>query len=249
MNEDAKRLADALDIKLSLQTAKLSAEYFYQSLPFCIIDAIFSLSVNYGQVRNVTDFFSRVTGWKIYRQHDSAFPEKPHQNTVSELVALFEGTQSPEIDLFNNRCYLRPSSEQYRVLKANVVHDFGCVLSREGIETFQDLEERLNPDELLQLLQSSLPVLKDSVGIPYFQMLAGNENEVKPDRMIHGFIKDALGKTLTNGMATELVQRACEILKAIYPSLTPRLLDNEIWKYQREQHKKSKTGKCVQPVQ
>jgi hypothetical protein len=64
-------------------------------------------------------------------------------------------------------------------------------------------------------------------------MLAGSDNYVKADRMIHGFVRDALGKKFTNVEAATVVHDGCEILKLTYLALTPRLLDHEIWKYQR----------------
>jgi hypothetical protein len=38
---------------LPLSSAKLSEEYFYQSLPLCIIDAVFSIGVKYDSTREV----------------------------------------------------------------------------------------------------------------------------------------------------------------------------------------------------
>jgi hypothetical protein len=52
--------------------------------------------------------------------------------------------------------------------------------------------------------------------------------------MVKGFIADALGrKTIATEDALPLTRAACAQLQSIHPHLTPRLLDYEIWKYQR----------------
>ena len=64
-------------------------------------------------------------------------------------------------------------------------------------------------------------------------MLSGADNLIKPDRWIISFIKEALGVTLPPNQALALLSGSCEILKEKYPDLSPRLLDNTIWKQQR----------------
>ena len=64
-------------------------------------------------------------------------------------------------------------------------------------------------------------------------MLAGSEDFIKPDRMINRFVYKATGKMLGIEETTELLVNASGILAIEYPGLTPRMLDNVIWKYQR----------------
>ena len=106
------------------------------------------------------------------------------------------------------------------------------MLKSEKIETFQDLTAYDNYEALDNLI-SCLPALKSKVAIRYFRMLAGDDQQVKPDRMILRFIADAIGKNVDPDDAALLIQDACDILKRTFPTLTPRLLDHEIWKYQR----------------
>lgn len=49
---DAKKLADACERIFSLNTVELSEAYYYDSLPLCIIDAVFSIGVRYIGVQN-----------------------------------------------------------------------------------------------------------------------------------------------------------------------------------------------------
>jgi hypothetical protein len=65
-------------------------------------------------------------------------------------------------------------------------------------------------------------------------MLAGKDEAVKSDRMIHGFAADALYlPSVSANTARALVLSASQSLKSTFPNLTPRLLDYEIWKFQR----------------
>jgi len=62
-------------------------------------------------------------------------------------------------------------------------------------------------------------------------MLAGDENLIKPDRMIERFVEDCIGKKLSANDLIQLFSNVIETLKLDYPSLTLRELDHEIWKY------------------
>jgi len=51
--------------------------------------------------------------------------------------------------------------------------------------------------------------------------------------MIHRFIAAAIGRPVAKDEAIDGVRQACHVLSAEYGHLTPRLLDHEIWKCQR----------------
>jgi len=81
-----------------------------------------------------------------------------------------------------------------------------------------------------------IPGQKSGIGFKYFFMLAGSEDLIKPDRMILGFLKSALQRNdVKEEEAQPLLREATTRLRARYPVLTPRLLDNAIWNYQRKQ--------------
>ena len=109
---------------------------------------------------------------------------------------------------------------------------FAEVLKAEKIGIFQDIDKHPDKKKLEDKLRA-LPASSRGVVVRYFQMLAGDDSEVKPDRMILRFIKAAIGKHVSADEAAKLIQDACAILRKSYPDLTPRLLDHEVWKYQR----------------
>ena len=221
------------DTHLDLESAQLSNAYYYQSLPFCIIDAVFSLGVRYGQVENVIRNVAKVADWNIFRSNGSNFLSANQQKNISDLLSEINKHKNPCQTLFNNRGYANPSAQNVpKVQKADLVHKFAGVLKRHQIETFQDLASYGDPDALDAAL-CALPALTSGVGVRYFRMLSGDENQVKPDRMIQRFIRDAIGKNLDANACVTIIQGACQILNAKGSPLTPRLLDHEIWKFQR----------------
>ena len=236
MSKAAQLIASRAEKVLCLRDAQLSRAYYYQSLPYCIIDAIFSLGVRYGQVEKVICTFSKQTDWQIFRRHGALFPIESDQKILSDFIRkLDEHKKEPEVTLFNNRGFANPRSKHERILKAKLAGEFASLLKKKKIETFQDLNACKNIVSLNERL-SKLTALQSGIAIHYFHMLAGDDNQVKPDRMIVRFIKDAIrtDESINPDHAVQLIQEAASMLKKMYPSLTPRLLDHEIWKYQRQ---------------
>ncbi len=64
-------------------------------------------------------------------------------------------------------------------------------------------------------------------------MLAGSKNLIKPDRMVLRFLQAATGhKFNLNNCQTALSAATIELNKLGY-DLTPQVLDNAIWNFQR----------------
>ena len=61
---------------------------------------------------------------------------------------------------------------------------------------------------------------------------------IKPDRMVFRFCENVFGKGLIQSEVVDLIQKSASILKTKYPQITARLLDHEIWKYQKEKKDK-----------
>lgn len=235
MKPDALKLAEYARNILQLKTASLSPAYYYQSMPICIVDAVFSIGVRYEQVEGVVSRLSQAVGWKTFRDYGSPTPPLNEQKTVSEFLELLKGYSSAMETLFKNRCFANPgASKASRIRKADLVRMFAETLKANQVESFKDLGPCADLKGLEQCLLR-LPALKTGVAVRYFWMLAGDENEVKPDRMIHRFITGALGRVASNAEAVKLIREACVALNHDYPKLNPRILDHEIWKHQRTQ--------------
>ena len=57
----ADSLCTACESVLDLSSASLSASYYYDSLPYCVIDAVFSIGVKYTSTQNVVKNYTHVT--------------------------------------------------------------------------------------------------------------------------------------------------------------------------------------------
>ena len=80
--------------------------------------------------------------------------------------------------------------------------------------------------------------------LKYLYMLAGDENMVKPDRMIRRFVKNAGFSKIEDKDIVELFRGTVSELKGSYPDLTPRALDSAIWLYQRKIKAEKKKDRC-----
>jgi hypothetical protein len=73
-------------------------------------------------------------------------------------------------------------------------------------------------------------------------MLAGDNNEVKPDRHICRFLQVVLDRRVSQEEAVSLIRQASEYFKNLgFANVTPRLLDHLIWRKQRQSKNTSVT--------
>lgn len=226
-----KILSNCCKQYLDLRNAKLSEEYYYNSLPLCIIDAVFSIGIRYSTTRQVVINFCNSQKIARLRPHGSSYSLESKQISIKEFIYLYKIYNIEEItnSFFKNRCR---TSSRNGILKAEAVFRFAEVLYKYEINYFQDLPEFIGNLELENSIKQ-IPGQKSGISTTYFYMLAGDENYVKPDRMIIRFIESCIGKNINLYDATKLIEKTHQILKEDFPNLTLRELDHEIWKYQK----------------
>ena len=66
-------------------------------------------------------------------------------------------------------------------------------------------------------------------------MLVGADNSIKPDRTIQRLLHAALYRNLTIEQSEQAIIAAHHLLVQEHATLTPKSLDNLIWRYQRNQ--------------
>lgn len=232
MSRDSELVADYASRTLPLATACLGDEYFYQSLPLCVIDAVWSIGVRYGGVRNVVARYCENSGLRRVRTDRRSLPPTSEQETVAAFCAKVEqiGPAAMAVAVFGNR---QRTSSRSGVLKAEAVYRFACALRAHGIGYFQDAPAAASNVGLEGDILS-IPGQGSGISLRYFWMLAGSDDFVKPDRMIRRFLESVLERPISLGEAEVLLRDAAQRLRALHPHLTPRLLDHEVWKHQRE---------------
>ena len=167
---------------LNLNNVKLGREFYYQSLPFCVIDAVFSIGVRYESVINVVHHVAQELEKTRFRELGSTYPPQTEQWSISELLELYttHSSQWMAAAVYNNRCL---TSSRSGILKAEAVKRFCEVLAAHEIETFQDMDRLLQAPEAIQKLKAQIqriPGQKSGISFQYFLMLAGSDF-VKPD--------------------------------------------------------------------
>jgi hypothetical protein len=235
MTSEASRIARSATAHLPLAGAALPEVYFYGSLGLCVIDAVFSINAKYESTKAaVTRYCDRFHVRRIRATRDE-WPAKAEQEPIDTLIARIAeiGAEAFAAGVLRNR---QRTSSHGGVLKAEAVRQFALVLSDRGIHCFQDLDQPASDLDLDRALRE-VHGQSSGVSIQYFWMLTGNENLIKPDRMVVEFLEEALGRRVAVGEATGLIQQAAGELRGQFQGLTPRLLDYLVWNYQRQRRK------------
>ena len=229
LDKQAQKLADYI-IDTGLEPIPLSPEYYYASLPLCVIDAVYSIGVTYTSTRNTVFRFCERQDWT--RTLELGTTRKRGEHTIGEFLELFAGLMPDQIadDLFGNR---QRTSARSGILKAEAVQRFAEALREVGILDFSDLtDDRLAAAEILV---RDIPGQKSGISFDYFQMLAGDDDLIKPDRMVQRYIGKAINvkpEQVTPDRARELLNSAMAILAGKGTVWAARQLDYTIWKTQ-----------------
>jgi hypothetical protein len=231
MSDDADGVALHVEKVLPLDTARLGNEYFYQSLPLCVVDAVYSINARYSGVQNVLARYCKRFGLRTFRAHGAAFPPIDEQESISQFCARAEQF-SPErlaAEVFENR---QRTSARSGILKAEASYRFACILRAHRIEYFQQASVATG-NARLECDLGTIPGDASGARLQYFWMLAGSDDLIKPDRWVVGFLESVVRHSVDFASAQALVTAAVERLKARHKNLTPHMLDYMIWDYQR----------------
>lgn len=242
---DINRMKDFCVSVLDLQNATLNDEYYYQSLPLCVIDSVFSIGVKYEGTKRTVIKYCDHYGLQRIKSDKESLPSRDNQESIDRLIEKMEseGTRFFAENIFRNR---QRTSARKGILKSDAVLQFAKVLQKYDVNYFQDVGTIVKN----AAFESDVRKIKgqsSGVALKYFLMLSGSSDFIKPDRWIKAFIYDAIAKQLDNQDCQELLVEVCERLNLGHPDLTPRLLDNKIWVYQRAKKngKKKNTDKLI----
>lgn len=238
------KLADHCDSVLNLSQAHLSDEYVYQSLPLCVIDAVYSVGAKYAGTRRTVMDYCRF--FKLKRIRDvktGGLPPVAQQQSVKQFLDEIKkyNIQTVTNVIFNNR---QRTSTRQGILKSQAVIMFAEVLEKYTVNYLQDVP-RIIDDSGFEKEILQIPGQTKDVSLAYFFMLSGSDDFVKADRWIRDFIKDALGRPVLKEEVQSGLRKVYEILKPKYPELTLKLLDHRIWNYQRSKWRELSSDKKI----
>ena len=189
-----EKIADFTRKNIDLANAKLSDEYFYNSLPLCVIDAVFSIGVNYSSTRNTVIRFCDFLHTKRVseeRKDSGIYPPVEKQLSIQKFLDLYEKYSIEEItvEVFKNR---QRTSTTNGILKSDAVKRFSEALRNREINYLQDANLH-NKDEFLYSEVKNIPGQTSGISLQYFFMLAGSDEFIKPDKMVRAFIENIIG--------------------------------------------------------
>ncbi len=207
---------------------ELGDEYFYASLPLCVIDAVYSIGVRYTSVQNVVARTCVRFGLPRLCRTREQPPARAQQETISGFLTRLRGHTPEQLasEVFGNR---QRTSTSSGILKSLAVQRFALVLARHGIETLQDARESTELAAVEREVRE-IPGQGSGISWNYFLMLTGRDDLVKPDRRILAFLERALGRSVQPHEARPFLAKAAVGLQSEYPGLAPRTLDHLIWK-------------------
>lgn len=229
VNEEIEKIAQFCKDNLDLKNATLGDEYYYSSLPLCVIDSVFSIGVIYTATRNTVIRFCKYFGIEpIYNRERQPLTA---QMSITEFIKKYDecGLELMTNEVYRNR---QKTSPKNGILKSDAVLRFSQVLQQFGVEYLRDVEKIIGLSEFEEKIKN-IPGQKSGISLRYFYMLAGSEDFVKPDRMMERFILSAINKRLSIDETQIAITEAHKTLVPDYPGLTLKTLDHAIWNYQR----------------
>ncbi len=195
----------------------LEPDGYPDSLGLCVLDAIWSIGVRYGGVQNVV---------ARYRELRRATGADPTSDSVADVRQAIAAVGGPEAfaDAVHNR---QLTSTRNGVLKAAAVDEACAALLTVSITTTTDLRSAdPRSREAAKTAWCAVPGQGSGISWRYLLLLSGDQ-EVKPDRMIVGFVGEALGRTPTPDAAANAITAA-----AAHLGVPLRALDHAAWRHQ-----------------
>ena len=230
MTIDQTKIYDECVKKLPLTTSRLSDEYYYDSLPLCVIDAVFSIGVRYPSTRNTVIKFCNNQGALT---RISPPPSKQSDGyTIDDLLSAISTQEDKGAsEIFENT---QKTSSKNGILKSKAVYEFATVLKNNDIQTLSDIRSANNAK--INKIEDEIKKIKgqsSGISFSYFLMLSGDDNHMKIDRWLLRFVDGATDKKYTVSTAYYDLKEVCKELQKTYTSMTPRLLDHIIWNYMK----------------
>jgi len=202
-------------------------------LPLCVLDAVFSIGVRYGGTKKVCHRFAD-------------YAELPDPVLLSAAADQVIGTarEVPVDVLADLGNHLTPervagevlgnrgrTSTRGGILKADAALRYARILAGAGVHTLGDVAALLHDTDRLPTVEQNLRAVPGNgahdIRLNYLWMVAGDDQHIKPDRMILRWLAAQLGHPVTTAAATLLVTDVAGQL-----GHTPWALDHAIWRAQ-----------------
>jgi hypothetical protein len=216
---DVQLVLAACDARLREHEAWSTPEGYPNSLALAVLDGIWAMIARYAITRGV------VTRYVASRKRQGV---DAYADGISDLLAEYDRCGGIEAFIEQIGTQNKVSTQPGAATKGEAVHLAALAFRDLGVETAQDFRDAQGTPfgETLEERWRSLPGQRSGISWRYLRMLLGLE-DVKPDRMVTAFLRDALGREVSTSEAVVLVRAAAARL-----DVSERALDHEIWEYQ-----------------
>ena len=222
------KVSELIKQQIDFDTAYLSNEFYYSSVVFCVVDAIYSINSTYASTKKVIQRVAEKLNVSQYRPFGSradAYEDIIKINRFLKYIEKYDFEQLASV-FFENR---QRTSAVNGILKAQAVVEFLRVLKEFGINELSDVR-KIDGNLAFEDAIKSIRGQSSGLSLKYFYMLSGDENYIKIDRHLTNFVSDILEKQIDQTEAEQILLDVAEELKKANPTMTPRQLDHEIWK-------------------
>ena len=228
LSKEQELILEMCESTLSLSN-ELGEEYRYNSIVFCLIDAIFSIGVRYESTKNT-----------VIRYCDSLEIDRVHKNgeapndkhTIDDYLNYIHIVANDDYGrekILDNR---QKTSTRNGIYKAEAVYKAAALLKSLDIQTISDIRKYEHIDNL-EMKFKQIKGQKSGISFSYFLMLVGDDNYMKIDRWLLRFVEKAIGSKQNIDQTYNDLMAVCNILKKKHPQLTPRSFDYAIWSYSK----------------
>lgn len=201
-------------------------------LSLCVLDARYSINARYGSVVRVCHRYADHVDLteRLLPATDIARGLGPqHEEDIATFVALGHrlGPDRLANEVLANR---GRTSTRGGILKADAALRYAAILTNAQVRRLGDVSNLLaNPDALATVEKAlrTVPGHGNGARLSYLWMLTGDDENIKPDRMVLRWTSNHLGPAVSVSEARALLPQIANHL-----SCTPWELDNAIWRRQ-----------------
>ena len=212
-------------------------QYRWTSLTYCIVDAVWSIGSDYDNVvlKVVKDVAAVFKDESPTIPAQSLLPKDPVP--LERFLERFQRTDAL-LEVTNHQL----TSTRNGSPKAHVVLEHAVRLRGANVDTLAEAQELLNDPARAEVVDRTLRGLpgdgQHGIRRGYFWMLVGDDNQVKPDRMVLRWLHAQGSEVRSPATAAALLREVAESMSANGRPTSAWEVDHAIWLKQKSQSRK-----------
>ena len=202
-------------------------------LSLCVLDAVYSVGARYTAVVRVCHTYARHAGLEVatlpHREANTVIGTEAEQSLAAFAADIHGvGVAGFAADVVHHR---GRTSTRNGILKADAALQYAETLLAHDIRVLTDVTTLLADPARLDAVEEKLRAVPGNgaadVRLGYLWMLAGDDDHVKPDRMVLRWLTHHLQRPIDPAQARDLIAATAQ-----RTGHTPWELDHAIWRRQ-----------------